>query len=91
MRAPTFSRARRAHTKTAVLQYTSGSTRSPAAVVVTHKNILANIEQVIADYFEGDGGVPPADFTKVSWLPLYHDMGLLLAVTGALTIGLNPC
>jgi len=84
---PTFSRASRPHPKTALLQYTSGSTRSPAAVVVTHKNILANIEQVIADYFQGDGGVPPADLTMVSWLPTYHDMGLLLAVTGALTIG----
>jgi long-chain fatty acid adenylase/transferase FadD26 len=86
---PTFDPSGRAQTKTAVLQYTSGSTRSPAAVVVTHKNILANVEQVIADYFEADGKVPPADLTLVSWLPTYHDMGLLLGVTGALTIGLH--
>ncbi|MFZ0905588.1 MAG: AMP-binding protein [Mycobacterium sp.] len=84
---PSFQSGSRAHTKIAVLQYTSGSTRSPAAVVVTHKNIFANFEQCIADYFEADGKVPPADLTLVSWLPTYHDMGLLLGVTGALTIG----
>jgi len=86
---PTFQRSRRPHCKTALLQYTSGSTRSPAAVVVTHKNIFANVEQVVADYFEGDGGVPSFDTTLVSWLPLYHDMGLLLGITGALVIGLH--
>jgi long chain fatty acid CoA FadD26 len=86
---PTFQRSSRPHCKTALLQYTSGSTRSPAAVVVTHKNIFANVEQVVADYFEGDGGVPPFDTTLVSWLPLYHDMGLLLGITGALVIGLH--
>jgi len=86
---PYFERSSRPHCKTAVLQYTSGSTRSPAAVVVSHKNIFANVEQVIADYFEGDGGVPPAGLTLVSWLPIYHDMGLLLGGTGAVTIGLH--
>ena len=39
-------------TKTALLQYTSGSTRQPAGVVVTHKNIIANLNQMISDYFE---------------------------------------
>jgi long-chain fatty acid adenylase/transferase FadD26 len=86
---PTFQSGSRPHPKTAVLQYTSGSTRSPAAVVVTHKNIFANVEQVIADYFEADGKVPPADLTLVSWLPIYHDMGLLLGATAAVTIGLH--
>ena len=43
---PNYSAPAAPRTKNAVLQYTSGSTRSPAAVVVTHKNILANIEQV---------------------------------------------
>jgi long chain fatty acid CoA FadD26 len=81
--------ARSAHTKIAVLQYTSGSTRSPAAVVVTHKNILANIAMVCNDYFEATGKLPPDDLTQLSWLPLYHDMGLLLGVTGGLTFGLH--
>jgi long-chain fatty acid adenylase/transferase FadD26 len=86
---PTFQRSSRPHNKTALLQYTSGSTRSPAAVVVTHKNILANVQQVRADYFEAEGKVPPPDTTTVSWLPLYHDMGLLVGITGALVIGLH--
>lgn len=86
---PTFRPANAARTKTALLQYTSGSTRSPASVVVTHKNIFANVEQTSADYFEADGKVAPPDITLVSWLPVYHDMGLLLGITGALTMGLH--
>jgi long-chain fatty acid adenylase/transferase FadD26 len=86
---PSFEHSSRPHCKTALLQYTSGSTRSPAAVVVTHKNILANVQQVQADYFEAEGKTPPRDTTLVSWLPLYHDMGLLLGITGALVIGLH--
>jgi long-chain fatty acid adenylase/transferase FadD26 len=66
--------------KTALLQYTSGSTRQPTAVMVTHKNVIANLDQVIADYFEDNGKVPPPGITMVSWLPFYHDMGLLLGV-----------
>jgi long-chain fatty acid adenylase/transferase FadD26 len=66
--------------KTALLQYTSGSTRNPTAVVVTHENVIANLDQVIADYFEDNGKVPPPGITMVSWLPFYHDMGLLLGV-----------
>ncbi|WP_046301477.1 AMP-binding protein [Mycobacterium sp. UM_Kg27] len=74
-------------TKTALLQYTSGSTGSPRGVVVSHRNIFANIEQVMADYFGQDGGAPPPDTTLVSWLPFYHDMGLLLGVMGAVLLG----
>jgi long chain fatty acid CoA FadD26 len=77
------------HCETAVLQYTSGSTRDPAAVEVTHKNIFANVAQVSADYFELSGKVPPPSLTLVSWLPFYHDMGLLLGVTGAVTFGVH--
>src|SRR6201996_1802277 len=86
---PNFQAPPAPRTKNAVLQYTSGSTRSPAAVVVTHKNILANVQQVRDDYFEAEGAVPPSDTTLVSWLPVYHDMGLLLGITGALTMGLH--
>ncbi|BBY29240.1 AMP-binding protein [Mycolicibacterium sediminis] len=69
-----------AGTKIALLQYTSGSTRRPAGVMVTHRNIVANLEQVFSDYFEEYGGFPPADTSPVSWLPFYHDMGLLLGI-----------
>ena len=76
-------------TKTALLQYTSGSTRQPTGVVVTHKNVIANLAQVIADYFEDIGGVPPRDLTLLSWLPFYHDMGLLLGLTAPVVLGLH--
>ena len=62
------------------LQYTSGSTRAPAGVRVSNKNVFANFEQVMGDFFSAEGGVAPADLTAVSWLPLYHDMGLLLGI-----------
>jgi long chain fatty acid CoA FadD26 len=74
---------------TALLQYTSGSTRQPAGVVISHKNVIANIEQVVDDYFEDTDKVAPRDTTLVSWLPFYHDMGLLLGVTGPVLLGLH--
>lgn len=55
----------------AVLQYTSGSTAQPRGVEVTHQNLMAN-ERAIADAF----GMREDDVV-VSWLPLFHDMGLI--------------
>jgi long-chain fatty acid adenylase/transferase FadD26 len=75
--------------KIALLQYTSGSTRRPAGVIVTHRNIIANLGQVFADYFEEYGGFPPPDTTPVSWLPFYHDMGLLLGIFAPVAGGLH--
>jgi fatty acid CoA ligase FadD28 len=71
----------------AYLQYTSGSTRAPAGVVMTHRNILANFEQLTARYFSDYGNVPPPDTTVVSWLPFYHDMGLILGVCAPVILG----
>jgi long-chain fatty acid adenylyltransferase FadD28 len=66
---------------TAYLQYTSGSTRAPAGVMVSHKNIMANFTQINADFFGDHGGCAPPDTTTVvSWLPFYHDMGLYLGI-----------
>ncbi len=71
----------------AYLQYTSGSTRTPTGVVISHRNVIANLEQVMADYFEDHGGVPPADTTLVSWLPFYHDMGLIFGICAPIQSG----
>jgi len=55
----------------ALLQYTSGSTGDPKGVVLTHANLLANIRAV------GEAVKMAPDDVGVSWLPLYHDMGLI--------------
>ncbi len=55
----------------AVLQFTSGSTSEPKGVMLTHRQICANIRASVEA-----GGVTEAD-VLVSWLPLYHDMGLI--------------
>ncbi|ANI40100.1 AMP-binding protein [Mycolicibacterium vaccae] len=73
--------------KTAYLQYTSGSTRQPAGVVVTHKNVVANLEQLLTDYYEAHPDGAPADTTVVSWLPFYHDMGLIVGVFIPMMLG----
>ncbi len=82
-------------TDTTYLQYTSGSTRTPAGVMVSHKNTMANFEQVNADFFGDHGGVAPPGTTLVSWLPFYHDMGLNLGIilpvlTGFHTVLTSP-
>jgi long chain fatty acid CoA FadD26 len=83
----TFHSTDRPQTKTALLQYTSGSTRAPAGVVVTHKNIIANLDQIMSDYYEDNGGVPLPDTTIVSWLPFYHDMGLVIGALAPIAVG----
>jgi 1-acyl-sn-glycerol-3-phosphate acyltransferase len=66
----------------AFIQYTSGSTGQPKGVLLTHDNLLANIRAI------GRGvEVRPTD-VGVSWLPLYHDMGLIGAWLTCLHHGL---
>ncbi|HEY2501557.1 MAG TPA: long-chain-fatty-acid--AMP ligase FadD32 [Mycobacterium sp.] len=58
----------------AYLQYTSGSTRTPTGVQITHLNLPTNVLQVLVglEGKEGDRGL--------SWLPFFHDMGLITAL-----------
>jgi 1-acyl-sn-glycerol-3-phosphate acyltransferase len=70
--------ATRRSTDVALVQYTSGSTGDPKGVVLTHANLLANIRAMGEAMAAG-----PSD-VFVSWLPLYHDMGLIGAWLGSL-------
>jgi long-chain fatty acid adenylase/transferase FadD26 len=72
--------SRASHPSVAYLQYTSGSTGQPAGVVISHKNVITNFAQIVTDMFPGPEHVPPAQTTIVSWLPFYHDMGLMLGI-----------
>jgi len=62
---------------TAYLQYSSGSTRLPTGVMISHRNLSSNFDQLMRSLL---GGRQLPDLTVVSWLPFYHDMGLVLGV-----------
>jgi fatty acid CoA ligase FadD21 len=62
----------------AYLQYSSGSTRLPNGVMISHRNLTVNFEQLMVSFFANSK--VPSDTTLVSWLPFYHDMGLVLGV-----------
>ncbi|WP_456622384.1 fatty acyl-AMP ligase [Bradyrhizobium sp. P5_C12] len=65
----------------AFLQYTSGSTSEPKGVMVSHANLLANLEMIRLAL----GNTRQS--TYVNWVPLYHDMGLILSALQALYVG----
>ena len=72
------------HSDILFLQYTSGSTGTPKGVIVTHENIVANCQSIVDHEPIG-----------VSWLPQYHDMGLIgyylyPAVKTGTTYGFSP-
>ena len=77
----TGSRARQG-SDIALLQYTSGSTGDPKGVMLTHANLLANIRAI------GEAVQLGPDDVGISWLPLYHDMGLIGAWLTLLHFGI---
>ncbi|WP_067676542.1 fatty acyl-AMP ligase [Nocardia miyunensis] len=67
----------------AYLQYTSGSTKTPAGVEVSHANLAAALEQLRT-------GMPVVnDKPVVTWLPFFHDMGLVFAMSLPLYTGVH--
>ncbi|MPY43093.1 fatty acyl-AMP ligase, partial [Streptomyces phyllanthi] len=66
----------------AYLQYTSGSTRTPAGVMISHANVVANAHQAIEAFI-----ADPRTATTVGWLPLFHDMGLVLSIAAPVVGG----
>jgi acyl-CoA synthetase (AMP-forming)/AMP-acid ligase II len=72
---------RPAHSAVAFLQYTSGSTSEPKGVVVSHGNLGHNLKMIMAG-LRGE-----ISSVNISWLPQYHDMGLIGSYLGPLWQG----
>ena len=68
----------------AYIQFTSGSTRFPRGVMITHEAVVANLTGIL----EAGLNVRPGDRT-MSWLPFYHDMGLVGLVLGTMAAQLS--
>ena len=73
-----------AETDTALLQLTSGSTADPKAVRITHGNLHANIVSM-----KEAAGLVPGEDIMLSWLPLFHDMGMVGFLTVPMTVGVE--
>jgi fatty acid CoA ligase FadD21 len=71
----------------AYLQYSSGSTRLPTGVMISHQNLQVNFEQLMRGYFAETPAKVRSNITFVSWLPFYHDMGLMLGVCAPILSG----
>ena len=74
-----------AENDTAFIQFSSGSTSEPKGVVLTHKNIMVNLNAIAvgADYHKDD--------ISLSWMPLTHDMGLLGFHLNMIAVGMSQC
>ncbi|MEB3366134.1 fatty acyl-AMP ligase [Saccharopolyspora mangrovi] len=70
--------------ETALLQLTSGSTADPKAVRITHRNLNANLRAMVTA-----AELDPERDVAVSWLPLFHDMGMVGCLTVPMAIGMS--
>jgi fatty-acyl-CoA synthase len=68
----------------AILQYTSGSTSDPKGVMLPHRCVAANLDAIVAT-----AGLERERDMGVSWLPLYHDMGLIGLLAAPMTTGMD--
>lgn len=68
----------------ALLQFTSGSTAEPKGVMLPHRAVTANLDGIVRA-----ARVDPASDVIVSWLPLYHDMGLIGTLLLPMTTGMD--
>jgi fatty-acyl-CoA synthase len=68
----------------AILQYTSGSTSDPKGVMLPHRCVAANLDAIVAT-----AGLERERDVGVSWLPLYHDMGLIGLLAAPMTTGMD--
>lgn len=67
----------------AIVQYSSGSTSTPKGVMLTHENLLANLEAIIR------AARVTKDDNMLSWMPFHHDMGLIGFLLTSVAVGLN--
>ncbi len=85
--ADTFQPAIRSTSDIAFLQYTSGSTSEPRGVMISHENLLHNLETIRQGF-----GIAPVErnspvIKSVFWLPAYHDMGLIGGILAPIYAG----
>lgn len=81
LRGPPCALSELAASQPAFVQYTSGSTRAPKGIAITHGNLMANQRMIQAAFGTG------ADSVGVSWLPHFHDMGLIGTILQPLFVG----
>jgi len=71
----------------AFLQYTSGSTSEPRGVIVSHGNLIHNLQAICEGFAVGSHGDSDEIATGVFWLPAYHDMGLIGGILAPIFVG----
>ena len=82
-RAPSYDGFSASGSDTALIQYTSGSTGRPRGAELSHRSILANVTGI------GEAVNATEDDVGVSWLPLFHDMGLIGSLLFTLAWGMR--